>query len=48
MLMNLKKSSHIGSPDYDAEITHHTPLGGELATYPRKFGNTGLMKTEKS
>jgi hypothetical protein len=45
MLMNLKKSSHIGSPDYDPEIT---PLGGELATYPRKFGNTGLMKTEKS
>ena len=26
----------------------HTPLGGELATYPRKIGNTGLMKTEKS
>jgi hypothetical protein len=45
MLMNRKESSHVESPDYYAEIT---PQGGELATYARKFGNMGLMKTEKS
>jgi hypothetical protein len=32
-LMVRKGSSHVGTPDYDAEIT---PQGGELATHPRK------------
>jgi hypothetical protein len=49
-LMNRKGSSHVGSPDYNAEITSH---GGELATYPRKetespglLAEVGLMKAE--
>jgi hypothetical protein len=49
-LMGRKGSSHVGSPDYNAEIT---PQGGELATYPRKetkppglLAEVGLMKAE--
>jgi DNA-directed RNA polymerase sigma subunit (sigma70/sigma32) len=30
--MDRKSSSHVGSPDYNAEIT---PQGGAFATYPR-------------
>jgi hypothetical protein len=48
--MNRKGSSHVGSPDYNTEITSH---GGELATYPRKetespglLAEVGLMKAE--
>jgi hypothetical protein len=51
-LMDRKGSSHVGSPDYNAEIT---PQGGELVTYPRKetespglLAEVGLMKAEKS
>src|SRR5918994_1435273 len=44
-LMDRKGSSHVGSPDYNAEIT---PQGGELAIHPRKLsgGHSAMRHLE--
>jgi hypothetical protein len=44
--MDHKGSSHVGSPDYDAEIT---PEGGKLTTHPRKLsGGCSVRRSDFS
>jgi hypothetical protein len=47
--MDRKGSSHVGSPDYDTEITHH--IVGALAIFEERMypwrAKIGLMKSRK-
>src|ERR671910_2386995 len=44
MLINLKESSHIGSPNYDAEIT---PLRRRVGNLPEKVWEHGAHENRK-
>jgi hypothetical protein len=47
--MDRKGSSHVGSPDYEAEITHH--IVGAMAIFEERMfpwkTKIGLMKSRK-